>query len=96
MLRFVLILVLSLILSRMFWQILNAFREGISGGQRSSRTPQRGTQMVRDPVCGTFLLPERAVTVSDGRTRVYFCSTACRDKFSAQSSTRDAARGRTA
>ena len=25
--------------------------------------------MVRDPVCGTFVLPERAVTLVDGRDR---------------------------
>ena len=96
MMRFVLILVLSLIVSRMFWRIVAAFRDGISGGQRSSRTPQRGVQMVRDPVCGTFLLPDRAVALTDGRSRIYFCSTACRDKYRAQSSARDAARGRTA
>jgi YHS domain-containing protein len=49
--------------------------------------------MVRDPVCGTFVLPERAVTVADGSTRVFFCSTACRDKYTA---TARGARGRTA
>jgi YHS domain-containing protein len=37
--------------------------------------------MVRDPVCGTFVLPERAVILSDGRTRVFFCSDVCRDTY---------------
>ena len=41
MMRFVLILVLSLIVSRMFWRIVAAFRDGISGGQRSSPGPRR-------------------------------------------------------
>jgi YHS domain-containing protein len=44
--------------------------------------------MVRDPVCGTFVVPERAVTIADGRTTVSFCSEACRDKYRARPSTR--------
>jgi YHS domain-containing protein len=37
--------------------------------------------MVRDPVCGTFVLPDHALTIVDGRSRVFFCSGACRDKY---------------
>jgi hypothetical protein len=37
--------------------------------------------MVRDPICGTFVLPDRAVSLTDGRQRVFFCSTACRDTY---------------
>ena len=40
--------------------------------------------MVRDPVCGTFVLPASAVTLVDGRARLYFCSDACRDKYRAR------------
>ena len=36
--------------------------------------------MVRDPVCGTFVLPDHALTIVDGRSRVFFCSGACRDQ----------------
>jgi YHS domain-containing protein len=39
---------------------------------------------VRDPVCGTFILPGQAVTLADGSRRVYFCSTNCRDKYRAR------------
>jgi YHS domain-containing protein len=46
--------------------------------------------MVRDPVCGTFVLPERAVTLMDGRSRLFFCSEACRDKYRSRPSTRSA------
>jgi YHS domain-containing protein len=37
--------------------------------------------MVRDPICGTFVLPDRARSIADGGSRVYFCSDACRDKY---------------
>jgi YHS domain-containing protein len=59
--------------------------EGMTGraGQQTQvpRQPQQGVQMARDPVCGTFVLPERALTLGDGRTRVFFCSDVCRDKY---------------
>jgi YHS domain-containing protein len=42
--------------------------------------PPRGTPMVRDRVCNTFLPQERALrAVVDGREE-YFCSEACRAK----------------
>jgi uncharacterized protein len=81
MLRFVLLLVLSIVISRIFWRIAASFRDGVTGGRSQPRVPPRGVQMVRDPVCGTFVLPERAVTLVDGRSRVFFCSDACRDKY---------------
>jgi uncharacterized protein len=93
MLRFVLLLVLSIVISRMFWRIVGSFRDGVTGGQGQSGVPPRGVQMVRDPVCGTFVLPERAVPLIDGRSRVFFCSDACRDKYRAQ---RGSVEGRTA
>jgi YHS domain-containing protein len=39
--------------------------------------------MVRDPVCGTFVVPDRALMLSVGRRELYFCSSACRDKYRA-------------
>ena len=59
--------------------------EGVTGRPRGAQTPERGASMVRDPVCGTFVIPARAVTIVDGRTRVYFCSESCRDKYRAKS-----------
>ncbi len=93
MLRFVLLLALSIVISRMFWRIVRSFREGVAGGQRQPGVPPRGVAMVRDPVCGTFVLPERAVTLVHGRERVSFCSDACRDKYRAE---HDSRQGRTA
>lgn len=92
--RLVLLLVLLIIVVRIFSRITNAFREGMQdGAQRAPRASTQAVQMVRDPVCGTFVLPERAVTLVHGRTRVYFCSETCRDKYSTQ---RESFEGRTA
>jgi hypothetical protein len=61
--------------------------DGVIEGIGQPRTPARPDragariQMVRDPVCGTFLLPDRALTIVDGRQQVFFCSAACRDIY---------------
>ena len=89
MLRIALLLILFVVLGRTFWRIIDSLVEGITGRTRSGvpqqGVPQQGVAMVRDPVCGTFVLPERAVSLSDGRTRLFFCSDACRDKYRARS-----------
>ncbi len=84
MLRFVLLLVLSIIISRMIGRLISSFMNGMTGREGGSRPPQAGIHMVRDPVCGTFVLPDRAVTLSVGRSQVFFCSNRCRDKYRAR------------
>jgi hypothetical protein len=82
MLRAVLEFVLILLLARAFWRLLGGILQGVTGRPREvGRSPGEAVPMVRDPVCGTFVLPDRAVTISDGRQRVHFCSIACRDKY---------------
>jgi YHS domain-containing protein len=88
MLRWVLEFVLMLVIARSFWRLVGGVMDGLGGALRthvsSPGAPDRGVPMVRDPVCGTFVLPERAVSLSDGRQHMYFCSTACRDKYRAR------------
>jgi hypothetical protein len=87
MVRFILLFILLTILARMFWRVVDGVIEGISGRpprSPSTRTPSTGVPMVRDPICGTFILPDRAVTLVDGRQQIYFCSESCRDKYRAR------------
>jgi uncharacterized protein len=94
MARVVLLLVLVIFAARIYSRVARAFREGMQqGAPGSPRVPSQGMQMVRDPMCGTFVLPDRAVTLTHGRTRLYFCSEACRDSYRAQ---RESVEGRTA
>ncbi|HSQ35518.1 MAG TPA: YHS domain-containing protein [Candidatus Binatia bacterium] len=39
-------------------------------------------EMKQDPVCGTYVPASLAVTATHKGATVYFCSAACRDKFS--------------
>ena len=81
MLRLALFVLLSIFVARAFWRLVDGIRDGLSGPRRQDGVPQRGVQMVRDPVCGTYVVADRAVSISDGRSRVYFCSTTCRNKY---------------
>jgi YHS domain-containing protein len=81
LLRLVLFIVLAVFVARVIWRTYDSFLEGLGARAPRSHPPPRGVQMARDPVCGTFVLPERAVALLDGSTRVFFCSKACRDKY---------------
>ena len=84
MLRYLLILVLITIVARAFWRVVDGVIEGMRGGPAPpGQTPVAGVPMERDPVCGTFVVRERAVTLEAGDRRVYFCSAVCRDKYRA-------------
>jgi YHS domain-containing protein len=84
MLRSVLLLILVVFLARAFWRVVDGVLKGLSG-PNGRRVPTRGVQMVRDPVCGTYVIPERALTLVDGSRRLFFCSDGCRDKYRASS-----------
>jgi YHS domain-containing protein len=86
MTRVLLFALLALVLLRAVWRLLDGILEGFAGRQAGpgSRVPQRGVQMVRDPVCGTFVVPGRALSVSERGAPVYFCSATCRDKYRAE------------
>jgi hypothetical protein len=83
-LRLALFLILSIIVARAFWRIVDGVIEGLSGQPVGPGREIRGVQMSRDPVCGTYVVPDRSVTVIDGRQQLFFCSTACRDKYRAK------------
>jgi YHS domain-containing protein len=86
LLRFLLLLVLGLLIVRAVWRVIAGMADGIARppGSRGG-PPERGVQMVRDPVCGTFLLPGSALTLSDQGTVRYFCSEKCREAYKARS-----------
>jgi len=83
MLRAVLELVLMLVVAQSIRRVLGGVMQGLGGAGGDSgpgrSAPGQGVAMVRDPVCGTFIVPDRAEILNDGGRRSYFCSTACRD-----------------
>jgi YHS domain-containing protein len=96
MLRDLLLLMLALLVARAVWRVVSGVLQGLSGqagpsrGGRRSNAPARGVHMVRDPVCGIYVVPDRALALSHGSNQVYFCSADCRDKYRARPSGRTA------
>lgn len=86
LLRFVLLLLLLMLVARAFWRLVSGVIDGASAQQgRRTGPPERGVQMVRDPVCGTFLPPASAVSlVERGGAVRYFCSEKCREAYKAR------------
>ena len=90
MLRFIIVSLILTILLRLISSTYSAFMDGLNGprgrhrGAPRTSSPQQAVHMARDPVCGTFVVPERAVSIADGHARVYFCSEKCRDAYRAR------------
>ena len=82
--RMLLLFVLILVALRAVWWLLRGVAQGASGGQ-SERTNRSASppavKMVRDPVCGTYVVPGRALELARGRETLYFCSEKCRDQY---------------
>jgi len=85
--RTLLLFFLFVFLARAVWRVLEGVVRGAGGDVRAGpRRPNSGpkaVKMAQCPVCGTYVVPGRAIAgVSRGQS-VYFCSDACRAKFAA-------------
>ena len=89
MIRTVITLLLGIIAITVIRAIIGILSKGVGELFRSSEETtanqtagtKAGGQLHRDPVCGIFVAEGAAVVKSAGGKRVFFCSTACRDKF---------------
>lgn len=84
MARFILLFILVLAAARFFWKLIEAVLRGAMGpaAQNSRRggapTP---VKMQPCPVCGTYVVPGKAISSVSGGAPVYFCSDKCRAEF---------------
>jgi YHS domain-containing protein len=92
MIRFILLSVLLTLAWRAVAQLVDGIRQGLQGPPR--RESRRGVHMARDPVCGTFVVPDRAVSLVEAGGRIYFCSAACRETYRTRASGRAGGSGR--
>jgi YHS domain-containing protein len=81
MARFILWAILIVILLRVAWVLFKSILAGL-GYQRQGGANTVG--LVRDPVCGTFVVPARALTSGSGANTRYFCSEKCRKEYAAK------------
>ncbi len=84
MMRFLFLrLILPLII---FWFIRGLIRTLLAGNSKpvARRDPPKvpsGGELKKDPVCGTFIPVQTAVTKTVDGQLLHFCSAACRDKY---------------
>ncbi|MGE5198123.1 MAG: hypothetical protein ACM3H9_00690 [Rhodospirillaceae bacterium] len=80
--RFLVWALLLLVVWRALRSLFSGIVQGVSGPPRSpAGPPEKGELMVRDPVCGTFVLPSRSVSTRDRDGTHHFCSDRCRQAY---------------
>lgn len=68
-------------------RFIQGLAEGAGAGPARRPSPgttaplAKGELMARDPVCGTYVVQSRALSVRDGNGVQYFCSDKCRQAF---------------
>lgn len=75
----------------LLWLVRGILRSLFGGGNapvvsrrpRPAPTVSPGGELKKDPVCGTYVSSEIAVTKRINGEIVHFCSPACRDKYRA-------------
>jgi YHS domain-containing protein len=82
MAKIILWIVLITIVVRMVWRFVHAIMEG--AGLLEGSSPPESVKLVRDPVCGVFVVPAQALTAGSGESTKYFCSEKCRKAWSGQ------------
>jgi YHS domain-containing protein len=79
MLRILLGLLLAYLAARAVARLIAGIVQGASGASNPKQPPPVG--LVRDPVCGTYVVPSNALTAGSGRHARFFCSEGCRQAW---------------
>ena len=84
MARFILLLLLFVTIARTFWRFVDAVVRGAGGS--ASADPRRSNvptavRMQQCPVCGTYVVPGKAISLVSSGAPVYFDSEKCRAEF---------------
>jgi hypothetical protein len=82
--RFLLLMVLFVVIARTFWRFVDGVVRGASGpapqgGRRAG--PPAAVKMQQCPVCGTYVVPGKALSIVSGGSPIYFDSEKCRAEY---------------
>jgi hypothetical protein len=82
--RALLFFVLFWVIARVFWKFIGGVVSGATApgpqGRRAGGM-QAGVKMLPCPVCGTYVVPGKAIMATGGSGPVYFCSDQCRAAY---------------
>jgi hypothetical protein len=86
--RFILLIVLFLLIARTLWRFIGAIMRAASSpsgsaqGTQGARQPgQSAVRMSQCPVCGTYVVPGKAISIVSAGSAVYFDSEKCRAEY---------------
>jgi YHS domain-containing protein len=83
--RVLLIAVLMIVIANAFWRLVDGIIEAAGGTNREPRRRGGGSssavRLARDPVCGTHVPVNAALSLSTKGQTQYFCSEKCRDEY---------------
>ena len=85
MVRFVALAVVAFLIFLIVRASVNSFLAGLRGGPRSAPRRAGLDELVKDPVCETYIPRRKAISRGSGPDTRYFCSAACADKYLARS-----------
>jgi hypothetical protein len=72
-------MILIALVVRSLSRLLRGVLEG--AGYRREINPPRSVGLVKDPVCGVFVVPGKALTAGSGSSLKHFCSEKCRRQW---------------
>jgi YHS domain-containing protein len=90
--RVILLFILVLVAARFVWRLIETVLRAAAGpfdsaqgrpapaGGRGARTPA-AVKMQPCPVCGTYVVPGKAISAVSNGAPVYFCSDKCRAEY---------------
>ncbi len=84
-LRVILLFVMALLALRAVARFMGGLTEAARGDAPRARAAEAPVKMAKDPVCGTFVVPGKALSASANGATVWFCSEQCRDTFTRRS-----------
>jgi YHS domain-containing protein len=79
-LRYALLVLLLIFVARAFWKVFDGIMEAAGATSARRRRPSP-VKLVKDPVCGTFVAPDGALSLAAKSGTKYFCSDACRQAY---------------
>lgn len=84
MARLILLFILLLVIARTFWRFVDAVMRAASGSTPPGSAPRQGpaaVKMSQCPVCGTYVVPGKAISIVSGGSPVYFDTEKCRAEY---------------
>jgi YHS domain-containing protein len=80
-LRLFLIFLLVAFAARAIARLVAGMTQGMRGGPTGRSRGETPVKMAQDPVCGTFVVPGKALSTTAEGATLWFCSEHCRTEF---------------